>query len=137
MAAAAACSAHRLRRGRTAALRRGRRKFSTPKALLLQSYLGTADAADAEPKKRLEALQAALKWVSFFQLSLQRLLQPLGDDATNTAARRMIVDLAASGQAPAAAYLMLGTDSILRSDPETAEKYFDLASVRRRNRRSS
>lgn len=97
------------------------------KLLLLQSYLGEADAADNKPAERLAALQAALKIEPFFQPALQRLLKPLGDAKTETAARNMVIDLAAGGDAPASAYLLLGTDALLHDDPKTAQKYLDLA----------
>lgn len=102
-------------------------KLPEAKGLLLQTYLSTADAAQDDPAKRLAALQAAIKLEPFFQPALQRLLQPLGDDATNAAARKMVIDLAAGGDAPASAYLLLGTDALLHEDPATAQKYLDLA----------
>ena len=98
------------------------------KPALLPAYMAQSDAAlPSFPPAKLDPLRAALKLEPFYLPAIQRLLNPGTDAEYAVAARKVLLDMVAAGDAPAAAYLLLGTDAMTRGDQAEAIKYLEQA----------
>lgn len=98
------------------------------KPALLAAYLAQSDAAlPGFPPAKLDPLRAALKLEPFYQPAMQRLVNSGTDAEYAVAARKLLVDMVAAGDAPASAYLLLGTDAMTRGEQADAIKYLEQA----------
>jgi tetratricopeptide (TPR) repeat protein len=100
------------------------------RAALVETYSAWAESLpDSATARRLELLRAALKLAPYYVPVVQQLLALAAADDASTAAeaRGLLGDMIARGDAPAAAYLLLGTDALTRGDEPTALKYLEQA----------